>query len=186
DSLLKHHYPTISGSRVMLVDGPAAQADTIRQTLESLLPDYGLTAETASERLAAFYSVTNIYLTVFMMLGAFGLLIGTIGLGIIILRNILERKQEYALYRAIGLRKNLILRIVVAEYLFVLLAGVLLGLLAGLTGILPSLSSPSYTLPATYLILLIVVILFNGLFWIWLPARQSLRQAITPVLQMEG
>jgi len=185
DSLLKRHYPTISGSRVMLVGGDISRADTIRQTLEELLPDYGLTAETASGRLATFYSVTNIYLTVFMMLGALGLLTGTIGLGIVILRNILDRKSEYALYRALGFRKATILRIVVTEYAFILFTGVILGTLAGLTGIIPSLVSPSYTVPVGYFVIMILVILLNGLIWIWIPARQSLRHAITTVLQQE-
>ena len=47
-------------------------------------------------RLAAFQEVQNTYLSIFQLLGGLGLLLGTVGLGMVVLRNALERRSELA------------------------------------------------------------------------------------------
>ncbi len=64
----------------------------ISDVLSQSLIDYGIEITPTSQRLAAFNSVENTYLTVFMALSGLGFIIGTIGLGIILLRNVQERK----------------------------------------------------------------------------------------------
>ena len=87
----------------MLIDGPATKSDTITHRLETLFRDYGMMVTSASARLAAFHAVENTYLSVFMLLGGFGIIIGTFGLGIVIFRNI--RQSAFA-YHRITLRKK--------------------------------------------------------------------------------
>ncbi|MFH1937138.1 MAG: ABC transporter permease, partial [Bacteroidota bacterium] len=69
DSLLKNRFPSISGTRIMLVDGPFASRKEIADRLQELFLDYGLVAVPVSDRLAEFNSVENTYLSVFMILG---------------------------------------------------------------------------------------------------------------------
>ena len=52
----------------------------------------------------AFNAVQNTYLGTFQILGGLGLLLGSAGLGIIVLRNVLERRGELGLLLAVGFR----------------------------------------------------------------------------------
>ena len=56
----------------------------------------------AVRRLAAFNAVQNTYLSTFQVLGGLGLLLGSVGLGVVVLRNVLERRGELALLLAVG------------------------------------------------------------------------------------
>ncbi|HNY03984.1 MAG TPA: ABC transporter permease, partial [Bacteroidales bacterium] len=181
DSLLHLFYPSAGGSRVMLVDGPAARRDSIAGRLEVLFRDHGMSVIPTPERLAAFNAVQNTYLSVFMMLGGLGVITGTIGLGVVILQNLRRRKREFALYLAMGFTRKFILRLILTEHLLMLLAGFFLGILSAAAGILPSLLSPGYTLPGIFLSAILLAILLNGLLWIWLPARQAMKKNV-----MEG
>ncbi|MFC2128954.1 ABC transporter permease, partial [Bacteroidota bacterium] len=106
DNMFMKHFPSVSGSKIMLIDGPADKQSQISDFIKNNLIDYGIEVQKATTRLAEFNSVTNTYLSVFMMLGGLGVIIGTIGMGIIILRTLLDRKHEFALLMAIGYRRT--------------------------------------------------------------------------------
>ena len=72
-------------------------------TIEDALTDFGADAIGTAERLAAFHRVENTYLSTFQTLGGLGLLLGTVGLATVLLRNALERRRELALLGAVGL-----------------------------------------------------------------------------------
>jgi len=139
----------------------------------------------ASERLAQFNSVENTYLSVFMLLGGLGIIIGTIGLGIVLLLNIAERKQEIALYQALGFSHAYILKLLFSENLFILLVGIGIGLIAAFSGILPSFLSPAFQFPTTFLLVILFAILLNGLAWIYFPLKSSLKQSQLQPLRNE-
>jgi ABC-type antimicrobial peptide transport system permease subunit len=84
-----------------------------------------------------FYSVTNTYLSIFLALGALGMILGTIGLAVILARTILERRREIALMQAIGFGTRQLFRLLVNEYLILLAAGVLTGLVTAVVATLP-------------------------------------------------
>ena len=81
--------------------------------------------ESTAKRLVEFYSVTNTYLSIFLALGALGLILGTIGLAVILARTILERRREIAVMQAIGFSTNSIFNTLLKEYFTLLFAGVL-------------------------------------------------------------
>ena len=183
--LFRQYYPSVGGSRVMLIDGAFAQRSAISSRLEYLFQDYGMVVTPASERLAQFNSVENTYLSVFMMLGGLGIIIGTIGLGIVLLRNLEDRKREIALYQAIGFKQSYILKLILAENLFILLAGIGIGVVAAFAGILPSFFSPAFHLSKTFLPALIVIIFLNGLAWIYFPVKSALSKNLVEALRKE-
>jgi hypothetical protein len=183
DNVLHEQFPSIGGSRVMLVETPSDRQELISTTLANSLPDYGIEITSASARLADFNSVENTYLTVFMMLGGLGLLIGTFGLGLLLLRNIMERRHELALLIAVGYRKKLLVRLILSEYFFLLLAGVFCGSFSAFIGIMPSLISPVFTLHPGYLISIILLILLSGSLWIFVSARYILHQNLINALR---
>ena len=77
--------------------------------------DPGFDATDAAGQLAGFLAVQNTYLSTFQSLGALGLLLGTIGLAVVQLRSVLERRGELALMRATGFRRGRLVRMVVWE-----------------------------------------------------------------------
>ncbi len=171
DSLLQIFYPSVAGSRIMLIDGPVIQRDTIASRLETLFRDYGLMATPAGARLASFNAVENTYLSVFMLLGGLGVMIGTIGLGIVLLRNLSRRRPELTLYLALGFRRKFVFKLLLAEHALILFPGLMLGLISAIPVILPLLVSPVGTVPWLFMSGIVFLILVNGLLWIYFPAR---------------
>ncbi|SPE61413.1 conserved membrane hypothetical protein [Verrucomicrobia bacterium] len=109
------HFPDTAGYRVFLVDVPAERADQLADTLSRALQDRGLEVVPAWRRLADFLEVENTYLAIFQALGGLGLLLGSVGLGLVVLRNVQERRGELALLQAVGFRKPALRRLVVSE-----------------------------------------------------------------------
>ena len=93
------------------------------ELLESRLSDFGVDVASTAERLAGFHRVEYTYLSTFQMLGGLGLVLGTLGLGAILLRNVLERRRELALLRALGYTQSDFLTMVVAENVLLLVGG---------------------------------------------------------------
>jgi putative ABC transport system permease protein len=183
--LFRKYYPSVGGSKVMLIDGSFEKRSAISTRLEYLFQDYGMVVTPASERLAQFNSVENTYLSVFMILGGLGIIIGTIGLGIVLLRNLQDRKREIALYQAIGFKQSYILKLILSENLFILLTGIGIGIVAAFAGILPSFFSPAFHLSKTFLPILILTIFINGLVWIYFPVKSALSKNLVEALRQE-
>ncbi|GAI94360.1 unnamed protein product, partial [marine sediment metagenome] len=74
------YYPSVAGSNMFLVDGNHSEAARYKQELAEIFNQYGTDIEFTWDRLAEFNQVSNTYLTVFMTLGGFGMLLGVIGL----------------------------------------------------------------------------------------------------------
>ena len=185
DSLLDKFYPSVGGSKVMLVDAPVGKRNEISSALENGFKDYGMMVTPVSERLALFNSVQNTYLAVFMLLGGLGVIIGTFGLGFFIFRNILGRQYELATYIALGFRKNDIIRILTLEFLFILLSGITIGSVSSLAAILPLFLSPAFQFPGTFLFLILLIVFLSGFLWIIFPVWYALKQNIIQVLRGE-
>ena len=90
------------------------------ELLESRFPDFGADAVSTTERLAGFHRVEYTYLSTFQMLGGLGLVLGTLGLGAVLLRNVLERRRELALMQALGYRQADFFAMVLAENVLLL------------------------------------------------------------------
>ena len=61
----------------------------------------------------------------------------------------------------------------------------MIGILAAVIGILPSLLSPAFTIPGSFMFLLIGVIFLSGVVWIWLPTKQLLKGDLMAGLKNE-
>jgi len=161
DEALRRFFPDVTGFRFFLVDTPPGEAEPVQRALESSLGDFGLAAETSGRRLARFFAVQNTYLSTFQSLGGLGLVLGTIGLAVVQLRNVLERRGELALLRAAGFRRSMLARLVLIENLLLLAAGLGCGVLAAALAVLPHLleraaAVPFATLGATLGLVLVV------------------------------
>lgn len=185
DSLFVQNFPSTSGSKIMLIDAPKANQQQFTGLLNSALTDYGIEITPTANRLAEFNSVENTYLTVFMVLGGLGVIIGTFGLGVVLLRNMLERRSEIALLMAIGYQRQQVFRLIFIENLIILILGLATGVLSAIIGILPSILSPAYTMPAGFIATLVLIVFASGVVWIYLPTHNALKGNIIKGLREE-
>jgi putative ABC transport system permease protein len=185
DSLFIQNFPSTSGSKIMLIDATATNPKQLSQALSSALTDYGIELTSTTARLAEFNSVENTYLTVFMVLGGLGVIIGTFGLGVVLLRNMLERRSEIALMMAIGYRKKQIFALIFVENLFLLVTAMFLGIMSAIIGILPSILSPAFTMPGRFISILVLIVFVSGVLWIYFPTRNALKKNIIRGLRDE-
>jgi len=139
----------------------------------------------AAERLAVFHRVENTYLATFQTLGGLGLLLGTVGLAAVLLRNVLERRRELALLRAVGYNAGDLRLIVLAENVFLLATGLVLGTLCALVAIAPAWTERGGRLPVVSLGWLLGAVVVTGLAASLVATAASLRAPLLSSLRTE-
>ncbi|HUP21668.1 MAG TPA: FtsX-like permease family protein [Thermoanaerobaculia bacterium] len=179
------HFPTRSGYRFFLVDAPPGREEEVAMALEGKLDDFGFDASSAAERLQSYQAVENTYLATFQTLGGLGLLLGTFGLAVILVRNVLERVSELATLRALGYRRATLGWLVFAENALLLLAGLTLGTLAALVAVAPHLASGGALVPWATLSITLGLVAVIGLAASAAAVRQVLRAPLLPALRAE-
>lgn len=158
-------FPSEAGYRSFLVSAPADKSVEVSAALTRALQDVGLELTPAARRLNDFNAVQNTYLGAFQVLGGLGLLLGSAGLGIVVLRNVLERRGELGLLTAVGFSKGALRRLVLVEHMSLLVLGIGIGLGSALVAVLPALLSPGSALPYGTLMITLVAVVVNGLLW---------------------
>jgi putative ABC transport system permease protein len=180
-----HLFPSQSGYQVFLVDAPKPASGQVSATLTKALEDTGLSLTPTADRLAAFSTVENTYLNIFAVLGGLGLLLGTFGLGVIVLRNVLERRGELALLRAVGFRTRMLQWMVFSEHALLLVLGLLVGVLAAIVAVLPALRNPAMDFPVLSLALTLAAVLAGGFGSTWLATTIAIRGPLLNALRNE-
>lgn len=180
-----HRFPDQPGFRFFLIESPADRRQAVTEALESGLRDQGFDVQTTQSRLAGFMAVQNTYLSTFQSLGGLGLLLGTFGLAAVQLRNVLERRGELALLRAVGFRRGRLARLVTLENVALLVGGLALGVVAALVAVLPHLLSGGAAIPWGSLAVTLGAVLAAGLLAGLFAVRATLRAPLLPALRGE-
>jgi len=178
-------FPGESGYRMFLIDAPSNRVAEVSATLSRAMQDVGLELTPAAQRLAQFNAVQNTYLGTFQVLGGLGLLLRSVGLGIVVLRNVLERRGELAVLLAVGFRKPTLQRLLLIENGALLALGLALGVVAAAVAVLPAVLSPAAQLPYASLMLTLGAVLINGALWTWAATRFALRGNLLAALRNE-
>ena len=140
-------FPTQSGHAFFLIDAPPNRADAVAQTLERELTPFAFDVARTADRLNDYLAVQNTYLSTFQSLGGLGLLLGTIGLTAVLLRNVWERRSELALLRALGFRALAIGWIVLVENVALVATALICGVVPALLAIAPHIAARPQTVP---------------------------------------
>lgn len=185
EDMFMKHFPSVSGSKVMLIDAPKQKTEETAETLKQIFIDFGLDITPAAQRLAEFKTVENTYLSIFLALGGLGVILGTIGMGIVVLRNTVERQQEFAIMLSTGFKISHIVKMIFTENTFLLLSGTIAGLLSAVLATLPSLLAPSVSIPYSLIMIILSGIVLNGMLWIYLSARMPLSKKLIEKLRQE-
>lgn len=202
-------YPNHEGYHVFLIDAPPQQEAAVKDLLEGALASAagsrpnpephpvaggpregtlssaGLEVTPTAQRMEAFLNVENTYLLTFQALGGLGLLLGAVGLAIVLLRSVWERRGELALLRALGFRRAALGWLVLAENCFLLLVGLGIGLITALLAVAPHLLGGTGEVPWLRLWGLLGLVLVVGLAAGTAAVAATLRAPLLPALRNE-
>jgi putative ABC transport system permease protein len=176
-------FPSEQGYRYFLIDAPSESATAT--VLEDRLSDFGFDAQSTQERIASFHRVENTYLSTFQLLGGLGLALGTLGMAAVLLRNVLERRRELALMRAVGYNSSHFAVMVITENVLMLCLGLAVGLVCALLSIAPVLFERGSRGPNISLGLLLLAILISGATASLVATIAALRSPLLPALRSE-
>jgi len=182
---LSELYPSLAGFEVLLVDPAVSGRTPSAGDIAGGLRDWGPVVESTVERLAIFRGVQDTYLSIFLALGGLGLLLGTAGVGVLALRDVLEQRSQLAVLRALGLDRAAVARVVLTTWGSVVAAGVTIGVTAALIAVLPAVRAPGGVIPWGSVLLLLVAIVVSGWLWIRLAARWAVSGDLLSALRHE-
>ncbi|MDB4397314.1 ABC transporter permease [Akkermansiaceae bacterium] len=129
---LLEKYPSLGGYQLFLSpDGKA------REILQEETADLGGKVTATKDRIAAFHEVENTYIAIFNVLGGLGIILGSVGVGIVTARNLVERKAEFETLRKLGISKIRRSKIVKHEVKSMVAWGLGIGLVSALIAVIP-------------------------------------------------
>ena len=178
-------FPEQEGYRFFLLDTAESPIAGLIPQLNEGLADFGFSVESSQTRLAAYHRVENTYLSTFQSLGTLGLVLGTLGIAAVLLRNVLERRKELALLRAVGYRSGVLSIIILAENMFLMIWGLASGTFCALLAIMPALNSSGSSVPVTMTASILVTVLTAGLLSSLFSVVAAVRSPLLPALRSE-
>ena len=178
-------FPNNAGYSMFLIDCPPAKADAVSKHLTEQLGDRGLEIVPTAKRLGDFNAVENTYLSIFQILGGLGMLLGSAGLGIVVARNVLERRREFGLLEAVGFTPRQLRHLVFAEHRWLIIFALGVGVISALVAVFPNISQRGGGFPWGNAAILMLGMALLGAFWTWIATRLSLRGSLLPALRSE-
>lgn len=178
-------FPDDHGFRTFLAEGDPDVVTASAVALEAELDEFGLDAEPVAARIADFLTVQNTYLDTFRAIGGLGLLLGTVGVGVVMLRNVLDRREELALLRAVGFTPGRIGSIVLLEGALLLAWGLLSGAVTAVVAMTPHVTSSIGDAPWASVGGWLVAVAAVGLAATLLAVRAAVRTPIVATLRGE-
>jgi hypothetical protein len=178
-------FPSHAGYSVFLVDAVRPEKiAALQPRLATAVGDVGGRVDTTRDVLAAFHQIENTYIAIFNVLGSLGVVLGSLGLAIVVARNLRERRGEFSVMTAVGIPRARLARLVFAEFSRLVLWGIGVGAGASALAVWPNLTAlpagPTLALVAGLLTGIVALNLASG----WLVFRWSLRDlrpGISPV-----
>jgi putative ABC transport system permease protein len=164
-------YPSESGARMVLADVPKGKEQGAREGLARRLGKFGLTMIPSVDRLKEFHTVESTYMAMFLVLGGMGLLLGSAGMAIVVLRAMRERRAEFALLKAVGYSDQQVRRMIRGEHRLMLGLGLAVGVVSSLAAMWPNFHEPGIALPVTTMLAFLAGIILFHLLWIELTIR---------------
>jgi ABC-type antimicrobial peptide transport system permease subunit len=157
-------FPSESGWKMLLVDVADKQKKKkAKQIIFTSLNRFGVEVADTEHELAELISGQQIYLRMFSIPGGLGLLVATMGLGVVLFRNVYERRYELALLRAIGFASKILYRSIVLEHILLLFTGLVSAYLSATVALLPILLSSGKLSPVEQTLVLFILVLVTGI-----------------------
>ena len=178
-------FPSVDGYQQFFIDTDWQNKNRQAEQLMKKYRDVGLEVVSSEQVLAQYHEVENTYLAIFLILGGLGLVLGSAGLGLVVVLNVIDRRGELAMMQAVGFRKSALKTMLFAEHGFLLLAGLFCGALPALWAVLPSIMTRGARFPYVQIMLIIVAIIISGALWIRFAATRILKSDFMNILRNE-
>jgi hypothetical protein len=177
-------FPSTSGEGLWLVRS-ALGANEGQARLARVLGRHGGLVTPSLERLQMLGEVEATYLDMFLVLGGLGVVLGAAGVGLVVLRNAAARRRELAILRALGIPPRQTLSYLLAEYLYLLLGGLLAGVLPALVAVQPAMCNLGHAMPVGLMVLLIGGMFTSGLLGVLVAVLAASRMRLLEALRGE-
>jgi putative ABC transport system permease protein len=173
---------TLAHSLYMINVRAGADATAIAQQLEKAFLTDGLDASALDRQIKSLQEGDKVVFNLFKGFLALGLVIGVAALGVISSRNVIERRQQIGMLRAIGFNSNMVQLSFMVEASIIALLGLFLGSTLGLVlgaNITADIArgQPGVTFNPEWghLALILAAAYFFSLLTTYLPARRAAR-----------
>jgi putative ABC transport system permease protein len=173
---------TLAPSLYMINVRAGADATAIAQQLEKAFLTDGLDASALDRQIKSLQEGDKVVFNLFKGFLALGLVIGVAALGVISSRNVIERRQQIGMLRAIGFNSNMVQLSFMVEASIIALLGMFLGSTLGLVlgaNITADIArgQPGVTFNPEWghLALILAAAYFFSLLTTYLPARRAAR-----------
>lgn len=188
EAAFREAFPAIEGAEFFLVEldeKAVERSSRLSLALEQGLSSFGVDVMSPNRLIASYLAIENTYLSTFQFLGGLGLILGTLGLGIVLVRGVLERRSEFALLAAVGFSRSRLAALVLAENLFLLTGGLVIGSVSALVAVAPRLVDPAARIPAVHLAGLLALVFLAGLLSGVLAVAAVVRTRVLEALRSE-
>jgi putative ABC transport system permease protein len=108
-----------------------ATPEQVAIDLELALDQYGFDAQAIRQLILENREYERSFMSLFQAYLGLGLILGIIGLGVVMARNVQERRYEIGVLRTIGYTKKMLLKSFILELSFISILSSIIGLLAG-------------------------------------------------------
>jgi putative ABC transport system permease protein len=129
--VVDHEYGGID-SMILVRLNPGEDADPVAKEFEVNYLDRGLQTFDLKGIINTILSLTNNIMYLMQGFLGIGLLVGIAGIGIISYRNVVERRQQIGMLRAIGFKKRMVTKSFLIETSFVTILAIIIGILLGI------------------------------------------------------
>ena len=184
ESAFTRMYPSAPGHSVWLVRSRLPEADAADR-LRRALGRNGAIVTPARDRLRLLGAVESTYLDMFLVLGGLGVILGAAGVGLVVLRNAAARRGELAVLRALGVPPRQVLLYLLVEHVYVLLAGLVAGVVPALVAVQPAMRSLGQGMPVGAMVAIIAAMFAAGLLGIFAAVLAASRTQLIEALRGE-
>jgi putative ABC transport system permease protein len=188
-------FPDLATPTAHLISlSPDAEPAVVAADLESTFLNHGMEAVLVSDELEDLVAVNRTFNYLIQGFIGLGLVVGVAALGVVSARNVVERRQEIGVMRAIGFEQGRVQLGFLIESSMIAVAGIAVGTVLGLIlafNIIDdsrrqaSWATIDFAVPWLNLAIIYVVVLTAALFTAFLPARQASRVYPAQALRYE-
>lgn len=173
---------------------PGADAEATADAMESAFLSNGLEANSLAKELKEVVELNQTFNYLIEGFMSLGLIVGVVAIGVISARNVIERRQQIGVLRAIGFKRRAVQVSFLLESSIVALIGIFVGSVLGiivaydviqLSASSPSWSNLSLTIPWRDLTIIFVLVYGAAVLASWFPARQASRVYPAEALRYE-
>ena len=173
DKAFQNTFPYETGFREFLINSPKPEETS--KLLTRAMEDFGMEITPSVDVLNRFNAVQNTYIKTFQLLGQLGVILGSLAIAVIAMRNVFERSGELGLLETIGFQRATLRWQIGLEHWVLLWLGLVFGLISATLAVLPVILSGSGQISLLPVFTSLSWILASGSIWVLVALSAAFR-----------